>query len=73
MTILFIINIISVILCTLGALCIAHKSKAGFVIYFGVELCMMYIGYSTQQYGLIVMAVIYFVMNIYSYLKWSRG
>lgn len=55
-----------------GIMLLAHKQKVGFVVFFGVEICMFYIGLMSSQYGVLAMSVIYFFSNIYAYILWSR-
>ncbi len=72
MTILTLANIIIFITAFVGMLLVAHKSKWGFIVFFLVELSMAYIGAVTGNYGLVITALMYFCMNIYSFIKWSR-
>lgn len=69
---LIIVNIVLVVSAVVGMIAIAHKDKRGFVVFLLVEASMGYIGVKTQNYGLVIAAVIYLIMNIYSYLKWSK-
>lgn len=55
-----------------GIMLLAHKKKLGFIIFFGVEACMFYIGLMSEQYGVLAMSIIYFFSNIYAYLCWRR-
>jgi hypothetical protein len=55
-----------------GIMMLAHKRKLGFVVFFGVEMCMFYIGLMSSQYGVLAMSVIYFFSNIYAYIQWSK-
>ena len=73
MNLLVISNIVLVIGALTGMYCIAHHQKKGFIIFLGVEASMAYIGYSTKNYGLIVAAVLYLIMNVYSYTKWTQA
>lgn len=66
-------NIVSVIGSFAGMIFIAHKKRIGFVIFFFVECSMSYIGYMTEQYGIILMSVLYFTANMYSFYCWSTG
>lgn len=65
------------ILAAIGAFCgimlLAHRKKLGFVVFFGVEVCMFYIGVMSMQYGVLAMSIIYFFSNIYAYCQWSRS
>lgn len=72
MTFLTLVNILLVISAIIGMYLVAHKDKRGFVIFTIVEASMGYIGMSTRQYGLTIAAIIYFMMNCYSYAKWSK-
>jgi len=54
-----------------GMVCIANKIKSGFIVFFFVDLGLSYIGYISGQYGVIAMAVLYFLANCYAYYKWS--
>lgn len=72
MTLTLLVNILAAVGALAGMLCIAHKNKLGFIIFFGVELCFTYLGLISGQYGLIACAVIYLGANIYSYQKWSE-
>ena len=72
MTILLLANIVLVIGALLGMYCIAHKDKRGFIIFLGVESSMSYIGWATGNYGLILAAMLYLGMNLYSYIMWSK-
>ncbi len=71
--ILEIANFIAAFGAAIGIALLAHKRKSGFFIFFGVELCMFYIGYMTDQYGVLAMSVIYFFFNIYGYYQWSKS
>lgn len=73
MSILLLANITLVLGALIGMWHIANKNKKGFVIFLGVEASMSYIGYATSNYGLVIAAVLYLCMNIYSYLKWSNA
>jgi nicotinamide riboside transporter PnuC len=67
-----IINIVAAVGSLIGILCLAHKIKTGFIVFFIVELCMFYIGMDTKQYGVVAMSIIYFFSNIYAYYQWSK-
>jgi hypothetical protein len=69
---IIIANIILVISAMIGMYCVAHKRKVGFIIFTFVESSMGYIGYSSGNYGLCLAAMLYFGMNIYSYIQWSK-
>jgi len=73
MILLEICNVFSAVGACLGMLLLAHKNKLGFVIFFGVEISMSYIGWVTQQYGIIVMSLLYFLSNIYAFYKWTTA
>lgn len=64
------------ILVAVGAFCgimlLAHKRKEGFIVFFGVEVCMFYIGYMSAQYGVLAMSIIYFFSNMCAYYQWCR-
>lgn len=34
---------------------------------------MSYIGVATNNYGLVIAAVLYLIMNVYSYTKWTQA
>ncbi len=68
----YLINIGIVLTTILGLLLIAHKNKIAFVFISIVDLCMIVIGYSSGQYGLIGTGLIYIAGNIYSYYKWAQ-
>ncbi len=68
---LLFVNILYVILGSLGILLIAHKNKAGFVVFILVELCMLYIGVHSGQIGITLMAIVYAIFNVYGWHKWS--
>ena len=70
---LFYANILMVVSALAGMICIAHKVKWGFVIYFITELTFWYIGYTTANYGLCIAAVLYFTVNVYSFIMWSKA
>lgn len=38
-----------------------------------MEASMSYIGYATNNYGLVIAAVLYLIMNVYSYTKWTQA
>lgn len=73
MSVLLFANIALVIGALTGMYCIAHHNKAGFVIFLGVEASMSYIGVATNNYGLVVAAVLYLIMNVYTYTKWTQA
>lgn len=73
MTALMFANIVLVIGALTGMYCIAHHNKVGFIIFLGVEASMSYIGYATNNYGLVVAAVLYLIMNVYSYTRWTKA
>jgi hypothetical protein len=70
--VLQIINVLVAIGAFTGIMLLAHKRKLGFVVFFGVEICMFYIGLMSQQYGVLAMSIIYFFSNIYAYYQWSK-
>jgi nicotinamide riboside transporter PnuC len=65
-------NILYPILALIAMIMLAHKIKAAFIIFLFVEILMVYIGVTSGQYGIAVMAVMYFFTNIYAYRKWSK-
>ena len=69
---IFIANVLIVLGAMFGMYFIAHKNKYGFIIFLIVEASMAYIGYTTGNWGLVLTAGLYFVMNIYSWYKWSE-
>lgn len=72
MSLLDIVNVIYVIAAFSAMLLLAHKKSIGFLIFLITEVCMVYIGYRSHQYGICTMAGAYFVMNIWAYRKWER-
>lgn len=72
LSLLQLVNILSALGAFCGIMLLAHKRKLGFVVFFGVELCMFYIGLMSDQYGVLAMSIIYFFSNIYAYWQWSR-
>ncbi len=72
MEILSIINGVYVIAAFSAMLLIAHKKSIGFLVFLVTEVCMVYIGYKSKQWGICVMAIAYFALNIYSYRRWER-
>lgn len=72
MSLLYIANILSSIGALIGIMLLAHKRKLGFVVFFGVEACMFYIGLMSGQYGVLAMSIIYFFSNIYAYYQWTK-
>jgi len=71
MTLLLSLNILYPILALIAMIMLAHKMKTAFIIFLFVEVIMLYIGTVSGQYGISVMAVLYFFANIYSYYKWG--
>lgn len=49
---------------------VAHKDKRAFIVFLIVEVIMVYIGVVSGQFGVTIMAVVYFFANIYAYRKW---
>ncbi len=72
MSILELVNIIYVITAFSAMLCIAHKESRGFLLFLITEVCMIYIGYKSRQYGICTMAMAYFGLNLWSYRKWEK-
>ena len=73
MTTLMCLNVIYPILATSAMLLLAYKNKNAFLLFLVVEVCMMYIGLETKQYGVLLMAVLYFLANIFAYYKWREN
>ena len=69
---LLLANILYPIIALIAMLMLAHKVKEAFILFLVVEVLMLYIGYESKQYGVLVMAIIYFFANIYSYKQWSK-
>lgn len=67
-----IVNIVVAIAAPCAVISLAHKKKFGFLIFIIVEVCYTYIGIKTQQYGIVCIAVFYFISNLYGYYKWSK-
>jgi len=72
-TTLIIANIALLVGAIIGMYLIAHRDKRGFIIFLCVEASMAYIGVESGNYGLVLTAVVYLCMNVYSYIKWSKG
>lgn len=72
MTLLVLANIGMVIGSLVGMYLISERNKRGFIVFLIVEASLGYIGITTKNYGLLIAAVLYLTMNIYSYVKWSR-
>lgn len=70
---LFAANVVYPILALTAMYLLAHKMKSAFIIFLFVEILMAYIGIVSEQYGILAMALMYFFMNIYSYIKWSKA
>jgi hypothetical protein len=64
-------NIIMVVSALIGMLFIAHHKRIGFAIYMVTEITFWWIGWHTENYGLCVAAVLYFTVNVYSFIKWG--
>lgn len=60
------------VLAMIGMILLAHRKKSAFVVFLFVEILMFYIGAISGQWGIAVMAVMYFITNIYSYCKWAQ-
>jgi nicotinamide riboside transporter PnuC len=67
---LLIANILAPLMGCIGILALSYKLKIGFIVFFVVELCFFYIGYESSQWGICMMAIIYFFFNIFGYCKW---
>lgn len=72
MTLLTWANILYPIIACVAMFLMAHKCKSAFLVFLVVEVLMIYIGIKSDQTGIITMALIYFVLNIYSYVQWSK-
>lgn len=72
MDILQLANTLAALGAFVGIMLLAHKIKIGLIVFFGVEICMFYIGYMSEQFGVLAMSIIYFFSNIYAYIQWSR-
>ena len=66
------LNILYPVLAMLAMFLLAHKNRIGFLVFLFVEIIMLYLGVQTKQYGIAIMAILYFFMNIYSYKQWSK-
>lgn len=66
------VNIITMITAPLATLLLAYKRKEGFLVFVIVEVCYVYIGVNTGQFGIIGVAILYFIMNCYGYYKWVK-
>lgn len=71
MNLLLIANVVIFFSALIGMFMIAEKNKYGFVVFLLVESSLAYIGAATNNYGLVLTAALYLVMNIYSFIKWS--
>jgi len=69
---LIIANMLYPVIALISMILLAHKKREGFILLLVVEILMFYIGYSSKQYGVAAMAVIYCFTNVYSYKKWSK-
>lgn len=72
MTLLALANIAYPLLALCAMVLVAHKKKSAFIIFLFVEVIMLYIGIVSEQYGVALMAVLYFFANIYTYIKWAK-
>lgn len=67
-----IVNIVTLISAPLATGLLAYKRKEGFLVFVIVEACYIYLGLKTGQFGIIGVALLYFVMNCCGYYKWTR-
>lgn len=67
---LFYANILMVVSAVCGMILIAHKNRKGFVVYIITEITFVYIGWASDNYGLCIAGVLYFLINVYSFIKW---
>lgn len=68
-----IINVLYVIAAFSGMLLVAHKKSIGFLVFLVAEMCMLCVGIHSEQYGMVTMALVYFVTNIWAYRKWEKS
>lgn len=65
-------NIIMPLSSIIGMYLIAHKNKLGFLVFLILETCMIYLGFTSANYGLILTSLIFAIMNLYSFKLWSK-
>lgn len=72
MTLNLLANIVMVLGSITGMYYIAHRKKVGFVIFLFTEIALAFLGYTSHNHGLIITALVYLLMNIYSYQTWRK-
>lgn len=69
---LLVANIILFISALLGMYLISEQDKRGFIVFLVTEASLAYIGIVTKNYGCTATSLLYLIMNIYSWNKWTR-
>lgn len=50
-----------------------HKSRWAFIVGMGNQFFWGQLGMSTHKYGLVISACIFFCVNVYGLVKWTRN
>lgn len=69
---LIICNILLCVVAVIGMYYNAQKNKTAFIINSLGLIPAIYIGYVTDNYGIVISSIVYLVMYTYSYIKWSK-
>lgn len=72
MSLMVILNILCPILAVLGMYLMGKQNKIGFVVFIVVDLSSIYISILTEQYGILLMGVLYVITEVYAYYKWHK-
>ena len=71
-TLQLIANITVVVSNFIGLVLITKKERSGFLVFFIAEVSLAYLGAISLNYGLIALAIVYIIMNIYGYIEWGK-
>ena len=63
---------IATVLSLIGAFLVARKRVEGFVVWMPAAILWILIGIQKQTYGLAILNIVYFLMDIYAIYNWKR-
>lgn len=55
-----------------AAILIGYKNKYGFLCFAAHNTCYLTIGYFEQRYGLMSSCMLFLIMDIYFFIRWSK-
>ena len=67
------VNIVCPLFTIIGLYLLGAKNKHAFTVMSGVQVVLIFRLLSINDYGLVLMSIIYILFNVWNFIKWGRA